>query len=159
VPDQPTRVTIRDALLGAANLEGATAAPLLAEEADNLAEAVMDALTTTGAGLSGSAWFGPFLTPEELTEIKSHDLWTEAEQAALVRHIAALDATIANQVATMAAQRRRVRELGRLQTELPRALYLTPLDEVMGRNVMAADVKLVAEVLRAAQAEREGRRG
>lgn len=37
-----------------------------------------------------------------------------------------------------------------LEAEIPKALYLTRLNEVMGRGVMAEDVAHIAEVLRRA---------
>ena len=52
-----------------------------------------------------------------------------------------------------------VNDLEALLAELRQALYLTPLDEVMGRGVMADQVPAIAEALRAAQAKREGARG
>jgi hypothetical protein len=183
MPDQPTRAAIRDALLGAANLDGAAGGPLLVEEADHLADAVMEALATTGLGLRGALltgsgeglalppitqgertapgvqWVGPFLTPEELAEIRQRNDGASGAVTRLLAHVDAQADTIANQDAELDPLRQRVEQFQALQTELPRALYLTPLDEVMGHKVMAAEVKLIAEVLRAAQAEREGRRG
>ena len=41
-------------------------------------------------------------------------------------------------------------ELEALRAEVVRALYLTPLDEVMGRGVMADQVPAIAALLRAA---------
>lgn len=153
------RDAIRDALLGAANLDGATGGPLLHEEADNLAEAVMDALATSGVGLSGPALVGPFLSPHELTEIRQRNDGASGAVARLLAHVDAQADTIRNQNVKLDRLRKRVAQFEALQTELPRALYVTPLGEVMGRGVMADEVKLIAEVLRAARAEREGRRG
>jgi len=149
--DQPTqrdriRAVIRD-FYGAG--EGQFL-PLAADLADRIDEALSAAQP---------ALVGPFLSPEELAEIRLRYAGTPSGAVKrLLAHVEAANATIRNQNAAMADQQRQVRELEALQSELPRALYLTRLDEVMGRGVMATGVPLIAEVLRAAQAEREGRR-
>lgn len=43
-----------------------------------------------------------------------------------------------------------LRDLEALKAEIPKALYLTRLNEVMGHGVMADDVPHLAEVLRKA---------
>lgn len=175
-------------------------------------------------GPTPAPWVGPLLTAEQWAEIQRHDLWTEAEQAAIVRHVEAAWATIRNQNAELAARRdavetadapwrtgrhrtdepgprqrpiygangeligvmfttedarlavdsvngvaevkaafrlcqqgnlelqadvgRLLGEMEALRAEVRRALYLTPLGEVMGHGVMADQVPQVAALLR-----------
>lgn len=160
MPDQATqrdriRAVIRD-FYGAA--EGQFL-PLAGDLADRIDKALSTTVTGTGEGP-----VGPFLTSEELGWMRAASNAQERRApggylAMALRHVDAQAAVIANQNREMDDQQRRVRELGRLQSEVPLALFLTPTGVVLGRGVMADRVKLIAEVLRSAQAEMEARRG
>jgi hypothetical protein len=120
---------------------GPLVVPLVAE---GLVRSIDEALFGPPPG----RWIGPQVTAEEWAALLRHDLWTEAERTALIRHIEAMWATIRNQNAEMDDQRRRLRELDALRAEVPLTLYLTGLNEVMGRGLMAERVPVIAALLR-----------
>jgi hypothetical protein len=104
-------------------------------------------------------WVGPQMPAGELASARKllDDGVILQPVGDLLDHIASQAATIRNQNAEMDDQRRRLRELDALRAEVPLALYLTGLDEVMGRGLMAERVPAIADVLRAAAAAREVR--